>query len=132
MNCTKDQSTKNRIRSTSSSIMEQNSAAPPELPLAILPYLVLGSLPSISTRCPQGTLQHEILEGEGAAVFVNGGNLEIQVSCRANAGGLDEEVSYALVTTLEVAEEVGVMIYDEVRAHIQAQIRIAPGTYPRP
>jgi hypothetical protein len=76
----------------------------------------------------RGTLQHEILEGEGAAVFVDGDNLEIQVGCRADAGGLDEEVPYALVTTLEVAEEVGVTIYDEVRARIQAQIRIAPGT----
>jgi hypothetical protein len=50
------------------------------------------------------------------------------VSCRADAGELDEEVPYALVTTLEVAEEVGVIIYDEVRTRIQAQIRIAPGT----
>jgi hypothetical protein len=104
MNSTKSQYTKNRIRSTSSSIMEQNTAAPPDSPLAILPYLVLGSLPSISTRCPQGTLHHEILEGEGAAVLIDGDNLGIQVSCRADAGGLDEEVPYTLVTTLEVAE----------------------------
>ena len=45
-------------------------------------------------------------------MFVDGDNLESQVNCRADAGGLDEEVPYALVTTLEVAEEVGVMIYD--------------------
>jgi len=76
----------------------------------------------------RGTLQHEILEGEEAAVFVDGANLEIQVSYRSDAGELDEDVSYALVVTLEVAEEVGVMIYDEVRARIQAQVRIAPGT----
>jgi hypothetical protein len=76
----------------------------------------------------RGTLQHEILEGEGAVVFADGDNLEIQMSCRADAGELDEEVPYALVTTLEVAEEVGVIIYDEVRTRIQAQIRIAPGT----
>lgn len=76
----------------------------------------------------RGTLQHEILEGEEAGVFVDGTNLEIQVSCRADAGELDEEVSYALVMTLEVAEEVGVIIYDEVRALIQAQVRITPRT----
>jgi hypothetical protein len=75
----------------------------------------------------RGTLQHEILEGEEAAVFVDGASLEIQVSCRADAGELDEGVSYALATTLEVAEEVGIVIYDEVRARIQAQVRIAPG-----
>jgi hypothetical protein len=43
-------------------------------------------------------------------VFVDGANLEIQVNCRADAGELDEDVAYALVTTLEVAEEVGVVI----------------------
>ena len=61
-------------------------------------------------------------------VFVDWDNLESQVSCRADAGELDEEVPYALVTSLEVAEEVGVVIYDEVRTRIQAQVRIAPGT----
>ena len=53
----------------------------------------------------RGTLQHEILEGENAAAFEDGTNLEVQVSCRADAGTLEEEVPYALVTTLEVAEE---------------------------
>ena len=69
----------------------------------------------------RGTLQHEILEGERAGVFVDDANLEIQVSCRAGAGTLEEEVPYALATTLEVAEELNVDIYDEVRIALQVR-----------
>ena len=73
----------------------------------------------------RGTLQHEILEGEQAAAFEDGANLEIQVNCRADAGTLEEEVPYTLVTTLEVAEEIGVAIYDEVRVAVHAaQVRL--------
>ena len=68
----------------------------------------------------RGTLQHEILEGQEAGVFVDGDSLEIQVSCRASAGTLDDEVPYALATTLEIAEELNVDIYDEVRASVRA------------
>lgn len=77
----------------------------------------------------RGTLQHEILEGEQAAVFVEGDNLEIRVNCRADAGKLEEDIPYALVATLEVAEDVGVQIYDEVRVAIDAaRVRVAPTT----
>jgi hypothetical protein len=74
----------------------------------------------------RGTLQHEVLDGEQAAVFVYGANLEVQVSCRADAGGLEDEVPYAVITTLEVAEEVGVQVYEEVRVQLQQRIRVAP------
>lgn len=77
----------------------------------------------------RGTLQHEILEGEQAAVFVDGTDLEIQVSCRADAGKLEEDVPYSLVATLEVAEDVGVQVYDEVRVAIDAaRVRVSPAT----
>lgn len=77
----------------------------------------------------RGTLQHEILEGEQAAAFVEGANLEIQVNCRADAGKLEEDIPYALVATLEVAEDVGVQIYDEVRVAIDAaRVRVPPST----
>ncbi len=62
----------------------------------------------------RGTLQHEILEGESSGEFVQGANLEIQVSCRADAGVLEERIPYALVTTIEVASDLWVSnIYDE-------------------
>ncbi len=73
----------------------------------------------------RGTLQHEILEGEDAAVFIDGTKLDIQVSCRSDAGVLEEQVPYALVTTLEVAEEVGIPIYDEIQVRVKEQVRVA-------
>ena len=72
----------------------------------------------------RGTLQHEILEGEEAGVYVDGASLEIQVSCRASAGALEDEIPYALAVTLEIAEELDIDIYDEVRSIVQvARIR---------
>ena len=68
----------------------------------------------------RGTLQHEILEGEGEAAFNQGKALEVKVSCRADAGTLEEKVPYALVITLEVAEHLLLDIYDEVRTAVQA------------
>lgn len=73
----------------------------------------------------RGTLQHEILEGADAAVYVDGANLEIQINCRSDAGALEEDVPYALAVTLEVAEEVGVPIYEEIRVRVQERVRVA-------
>ena len=73
----------------------------------------------------RGTLQHEILEGKRAGVFVDDENLEIQVSCRADAGTLEDEVPYALAITLEIAEELRIDIYEEVRAAVHA-IQVRP------
>lgn len=68
----------------------------------------------------RGTVQHEIFEGERATAFIDGDNLEIQVNCRSEDGTLDEVVPYSLIVTLEVAEDIGVPIYDEVRVRIHA------------
>ena len=73
----------------------------------------------------RGTLQHEILEGTKAAVYTDKTNLDIQVSCRSDAGVLEEEVPYALVTTLEISEEIGIPIYDEIRLRVREQVRVA-------
>ena len=58
---------------------------------------------------------------------MDGASLEIRVNCRADAGGLEEEVPYALVTTIEVWGDLWVSnIYDEVRAAVQAaRVRVA-------
>ena len=76
----------------------------------------------------RGTLQHELLEGERAGVFVEDACLEIQVSCKAGAGTLEDKVPYALAMTLEVAEELDVDIYDEVRAAVHA-VQVQPEVY---
>lgn len=74
----------------------------------------------------RGTIQHEVLEGDRAAAFVDGDSLEILVSCRADAGALEDPIPYALATTLEVAADIGVPVYEEVRERVRAQVRIAP------
>lgn len=81
----------------------------------------------------RGTVQHEVMEGESSGEFLTGANLEIQVSCRADAGALEDEVPYALVTTIEVTSDLWVSnIYDEVRAAIQiAHVPVtSPGGIP--
>lgn len=81
----------------------------------------------------RGTVQHEVLEGESLGEFVTGANLDIQVSCRADAGALEDEVPYALVTTIEVTSDLWVSnIYDEVRAAVQsAHVQVtSPGGIP--
>lgn len=72
----------------------------------------------------RGTLQHETLGGRAAASFNQGDALDIRVSCRADAGALEERVPYALVTTLEVAEDLTLDIYDEVRTAVRARLRV--------
>lgn len=75
----------------------------------------------------RGTVQHEILEGDRAAAFVDGDNLEIHVSCRSDAGTLEDAVPYAMAITLEVAEEIGIDIYNEVRVRVQpTRVEITP------
>jgi hypothetical protein len=64
----------------------------------------------------RGTVQHEVLEGEGARVYAEGDELRIQVTCRADAGELRERIPYALVVTLEVAPETQLPVYQEMRA----------------
>jgi hypothetical protein len=67
----------------------------------------------------RGTVQHEVLTGEQVAAFNLGDHLEIQVNCRKDAGDLDEDIPYALITTLEVEESIGIDIYTEVRTRIR-------------
>lgn len=75
----------------------------------------------------RGTIQHEVLEGERASAFIEGDNLEIKVNCTADAGALEDNVPYALATTLEVKEEIGIPLYEEVRVRIHAaRVRVTP------
>jgi hypothetical protein len=77
----------------------------------------------------RGTVQHEILESDRAAAFVDGDSLEILVNCRAEAGALEEPVPYALAITLQLAEQIGIDVYEEVRVRVHAaRVRIAEST----
>ncbi len=72
----------------------------------------------------RGTLQHEVFEGDRAIPIMEDTNLAIKVNCRRDAGPIREPVPYGLVVSLEVAEGVGIAIYDEIRARIASAIQI--------
>lgn len=76
----------------------------------------------------RGTLQHEVLEGRRAVPYAPGAALELLVSCRADAGALDDEVPYALLATIEVPVDLGLPIYEEIREALQVPVRVQPTT----
>ena len=69
----------------------------------------------------RGTVQHEVLAGDGAAAFLSGDNARIQVNCRSLAGTLVDRVPYGLAVTLETAA--ALPIYEEISVRLQAQAR---------
>jgi hypothetical protein len=71
----------------------------------------------------RGTVQHEVLEGERAAVFEENSQLRIKVNCRADAKAFSGAVSYGLAVSLQVAEDVDIPIYQQIRDRIRAGIR---------
>jgi hypothetical protein len=74
----------------------------------------------------RGALQHRVMEGQEARVFVDGDTLRVTVSCKEDAGLLTERVPYAVAVTLEVAEGVQVNLYEEVRTRIRPEVAIVP------
>jgi hypothetical protein len=72
----------------------------------------------------RGTVQHEIWEGQKATAFGETEELSLQVNCREHAQGLEQPIPYALLVTLEVAPELGVQVYQEVRARIAPRVRV--------
>lgn len=72
----------------------------------------------------RGTVQHEVFEGEQATVFTDGDNIRFRVSCRADAASFEEGIPYGVAITIEVAEEIGIPIYDEIQARIRAFVPV--------
>ena len=75
-------------------------------------------------QAKKGTLQHEILDGTNALAFVDGDRFICKINCAADAGELTEAVPFAVCVSIEVAEGVGVSIYQEIRARIMPQVQI--------
>jgi hypothetical protein len=67
----------------------------------------------------RGSVQHEVLAGQQAAVFVDGAVLAIQVNCRAVVNSMNEAVPFGLAVTLEAGADLP--IHAEVAARIQAR-----------
>ncbi len=78
-------------------------------------------------RAQRGTVQHQIFEGSGAVPIGTDDELRLTIKCLGQAGGLDGgTVPYAVAISLEVAEELGVDVYDEVAARLRERVRVAP------
>ena len=73
----------------------------------------------------RGTVQHEVLEDPRRVInLADQTTLEIPVMCREDAPRLDEAIPYALVVSLEVGEEVGIPIYQQVRDALRVRPRV--------
>lgn len=71
----------------------------------------------------RGSLQHEIIEGIRAMTFAEGDAFSIHVECMDDAQHLrkKEEIKYALVASVETAEQTSTTIYDEVRMALRTR-----------
>lgn len=72
----------------------------------------------------KGTVYHHWWEGEDAADFVNDGDLVLDVTCSPAAGALDDPITYAVVATLEVGQDVAVPVYERVRERLREIVRV--------
>jgi hypothetical protein len=77
----------------------------------------------------RGTVQHEVFEGRRAEPFIEGEVINIKVNCRHDAGKIQHPVAYGLIVSLEVAEDVDIPIYNEIRTRIAPAIQIRPTLY---
>ncbi|MFD6548757.1 S8 family peptidase [Streptomyces sp. NPDC058398] len=75
----------------------------------------------------RGTVQHEVMNGERAAVFVDGDTIAVQVSCRSLVGKVKERVPYGLAVTLETPDESRLQIYSEIAARLRIRTRVRVG-----
>ncbi|WP_223881385.1 S8 family peptidase [Nesterenkonia ebinurensis] len=73
----------------------------------------------------RGSLQHEIVQGTRTMVFGDDGTFPIHVECMDDAQrlGAGKTVRYALVVSVETAEQTSTTIHDEVRARLRQQVR---------
>jgi hypothetical protein len=73
----------------------------------------------------RGSLQHEIVQGTRAMVFGDGDAFPIHVECMDDAQRLraGKSVRYALVVSVETAEQTSTTIHDEVRMRLRQRAR---------
>ncbi len=79
-------------------------------------------------KVKKGTLQHEVFIGEKAMVFEEDGNINIRVICKKDAKDFTNLIPYSIAATLEVAEEIDLPIYQEVRERLRTPIIIEPNS----
>nr|WP_281373708.1 S8 family peptidase [Haloechinothrix aidingensis] len=70
-----------------------------------------------------GTVQHEILEGNKVVAFMHNDSLSINVQCRAESGKLERAVHYGLAVSLEVGSTTSVDLHTQVRERLREEVR---------
>lgn len=74
----------------------------------------------------RGTLQHEVLEGDKAAIYKEDDDVIIWVNCRDKTNILKKKgckIPYALTVTLDLPQAVDINIYDEIKEKIRIRER---------
>lgn len=71
-----------------------------------------------------GTVHHEIFESARALAVVDDTTQSIRVNCMADAGRIDLPIEFALCVSLEVAEGVGLPIYQQVRERVAQRVGV--------
>ena len=66
-------------------------------------------------KVKKGTLQHEVFVGQNAVAFEDDESIAIRVTCKKDAKAFSYLIPYSIAVTLEVAEEIDIPIYQEVR-----------------
>ena len=71
-------------------------------------------------------MQHEVLESTDLiAAYQDGEMLRIRVTCKKDSTArLDAVIPYGLAVTLEVKEDVGIPIYQQIRAKLKQRITV--------
>lgn len=77
----------------------------------------------------RGTVQHEVLEGKRRiSAYEEDGHILLNVACKADGTAiLDEAIPYGLAVTLEIAENIDVPIYEQIRERIRPQVVVEVG-----
>lgn len=74
----------------------------------------------------RGTVQHEVVEGsKEIAAYQDGESILLQVACKKDAtASLDDAIPYGLAVTLEVAENIQIPIYEQLRTRLQPKVPV--------
>jgi len=73
------------------------------------------------------TVQHQTWEFEKAFASGQGSNMSVRLKCYEQAGGLlGERVDFAIALSLWVAPSLGVDIYSQVKAQVEARVAVRP------
>lgn len=72
----------------------------------------------------RGTIQHEILEDDATISDTTDKSIQIKVICANDANNNIQSVPYSLLVTIEIAEGMGISIYEEIRTLLATTVRI--------